>query len=92
MSLLLTPPQTNVLIDLRGHAHLGGLGAAFIPPTVPRMDIDRFFHGAAPELASYRPFGSTDTGATKATDVYAFGVLAWEVSSRFTAGLRRPTK
>ena len=48
----------------------------------PVVDIDRFFHGAAPELASYHEHfdGLTETGATKASDVYAFGVLAWEVS------------
>ena len=44
------------------------------------MDIDRFFHGAAPELVNPQHFGLTDTGATKASDIYAFGVLAWEVS------------
>lgn len=44
------------------------------------MDIDRFFYGAAPELADHERFGLTDTGVTKASDVYAFGVLAWEVS------------
>lgn len=39
-----------------------------------------FFHGAAPELINPQHFRLTNTGATKASDVYAFGVLAWEVS------------
>jgi hypothetical protein len=79
------PPssQTNVLVDDGGHARLGGLGAALTPPILPRMDIDRFFHGAAPELFGYRSLEPTDTGATKASDVYAFGALAYEVSARF---------
>ena len=44
------------------------------------MDIDRFFHGAALELLGDKRSGLTGTGATKATDVFAFGFLAWEVS------------
>ena len=47
---------------------------------MPGVDIDRFFHGAAPELVDPQRFRLTDTGATTASDVYAFGVLAWEVS------------
>ncbi|KAF9646942.1 kinase-like protein [Thelephora ganbajun] len=70
---------TNVLIDADGHAHVGGFGAAFLPSGTPGMDIDRFFHGSAPELVGIQRFWSVGTGATKATDVYAFGVLAWEM-------------
>jgi len=46
---------------------------------MPAMDIDRSFHGAAPELIDPRRWGVTDAGATMASDVYAFAVLAWEV-------------
>ena len=53
---------------------------ALLPSGIPGVDIDRFFHGAAPELVDHERFGLTDTGATTASDVYAFGVLAWEVS------------
>lgn len=70
----------NILVDACGHAHLGGLGAALLPPDTPGVDIERFFCGAAPELADGERFGSADAGATKASDAYAFGVLAWEVS------------
>ena len=47
---------------------------------MPGVDIDRFFHGTAPELVDPQRFQLTDTGPTTASDVYAFGVLAWEVS------------
>lgn len=71
--------QTNILIDARGRARVAGLGVAFLRSAMPGVDIDRFFHGAAPELVDPQRFGVTDTGATKASDAYAFGVLAWEV-------------
>ena len=45
--------------------------------------MDTFFHGAAPELVNPQRFGLIDTGTTKASDMYAFGVLAWEVSPTF---------
>jgi len=72
--------QTNVLVDADGHTSLAGLGTASIPSIVPGTDVDRFFHGAAPELIDPQHFQLTNTGATDASDVYAFGVLAWEVS------------
>ena len=73
--------QTNVLVDASGRARIAGLGVAFrLGSPMPRMDIDRSFYGAAPELIIPQRFGLTDTGATKESDVYALGVLAWEVS------------
>jgi len=44
------------------------------------VDVDRSFHGAAPELIDPRRFGFVGTEGTKASDVYAFGIIAWEVS------------
>jgi len=75
----LTFVQTNILVDASGHARVAGLGAASLPSSTPRVDVDRFFHGAAPELVDPGSFGLTDTGATKDSDMYAFGVLAFEV-------------
>jgi len=75
----LTFVQRNILVDVGGHARLAGLGVACLPPATPTVDVDRFFHGAAPELVDPRRFGLTDTGATKDSDMYAFGVLTWEV-------------
>ena len=76
----LTFVQTNILIDTGGRAYIAGLGAASIPPVVLGADIDRFFHGAAPELIDPQRFGFVGTESTKASDIYAFGVIVWEVS------------
>ena len=64
-------------MDSDGRAYIAGLATAFT--TVLDEDVDRSFPGAAPELIDARQWGFTDTGATTASDVYAFGVLAWEV-------------
>jgi serine/threonine protein kinase len=79
--------QSNVLVSPDGHACVAGLGVALLSSPMPGVDIDRLFHGAAPELVASRRFGSPDTGATKASDVYAFGVLSWEVSIEFVTPL-----
>ena len=72
--------QTNVLVDAGGRARIAGLGAASVQSNESGVDVDRFFHGAAPELVDPQRFRLVNTGATTASDVYAFGVLAWEVS------------
>jgi serine/threonine protein kinase len=75
----LTSIQTDILIDHDGHARVAGLGVALLPSSMPGVDIDRFFHGAAPELIEPQRLRSANTGATKASDTYAFGALALEV-------------
>lgn len=72
--------QSNVFVDAHDHAHLGGLGVAHLLSGTTVVEIDKSFHGAAPELVDNERCGSTDTGATTASDIYAFAVLAWEVS------------
>ena len=49
-------------------------------PGISPRHVDRFFPGAAPELIDPQRFRLTNTGATRASDIYAFGILAWEVS------------
>ena len=88
----LTFLQTNVLIDPGGHAYVAGLGTAPLSPTGPGVDIDRFSCGTAPELVDPQRFGSSSIGATKASDMYAFAILSWEVSIEFVARLWRVAK
>lgn len=76
----LTFAQTNILVDAGGRIRIAGLGVASIPSVAPPISVDRFFHGTAPELVNPQRFRLTNTGVTKATDMYAFGTLAWEVS------------
>jgi hypothetical protein len=76
----LTFVQTNILIDTEGRTRVAGFGVASSPSTVPQVEIDRFFHGAAPELIEPQRFRSTGAGATTASDVFAFGAVALEVS------------
>ena len=86
---VLTFLQTNILVDPDRHARIAGLGVALISSPMPGVDIDRFFHGAAPELAALRRTRSSGTVATKASDVYAFAVLSWEVGMWFVYALDR---
>lgn len=71
-------------MDGGGHARIGGLGRASTLCSMPAVDTDPSFHGAAPELIDPLQWGSGGHGATMASDVYAFAVLAWEVSMKFT--------
>ena len=76
----LTFVQSNILVDSSRNARVAGLGVASNRSPMPEVEIDRSFYGAAPELVYPQRFGLTDSGATKESDIYAFGVLAWEVS------------
>jgi hypothetical protein len=59
---------------------------------VPGVDVDRFFHGAAPELIDPQRFGLVGTESTKASDIYAFGMIAWQVSGLHVNYSGRNTK
>ena len=81
----LTFLQTNVLVDAHGHASVAGLSVAFHPSDVPRKDPNWYFRGLAPELIDPLSPRSGDPPllpTTKDSDMYAFGVLVWDVSSR----------
>lgn len=67
------------MVDLDGAARIAGLGSALIlgrTTARPEMSACR---GSAPELAYPGEFGLFYPHNTKASDIYAFGVLAWEV-------------
>ena len=71
--------QTNILVDAGRHIRIAGLGAATIPSTTPGVDIDRCFRGATPEFIGPQCFGFGGAERTKPNDIYAFGIIAWEV-------------
>ena len=75
-----------------GHVRITGLGAAFIPSTLPAVSVDRSFQDAASELIDARQSGFADTGITMAGDVYEFAVLAWEVRVMFVVSPDKPLR
>ena len=78
-----TSPQTNILVDLDGTARIAGLGSALIlDQTTPRseMSVEWLFRGSAPELMCPQEFGLSFPYNSKPSDIFAFGVLAWEAS------------
>ena len=66
-------------MDGDGHVCIAGLGTAFTLSTMQAVHVDQSFHAVAPELINPQRWGLADAGVTSASDVYAFGVLAWEV-------------
>ena len=80
------PLQRNVLVDDNGVARLGGFGSAFslsLPVSWSDVDPGRLFCGIAPELITPGTFGLVYARTTKATDIFAFAMLVWEVSRVF---------
>lgn len=80
--------QANVLVDKEGAPHLAGLGNAYIPlhSTIWMLE-DRMGteHAYAPELTAPETLLDwTDSAhSTKAINMYAFGVMAFEVRISF---------
>ena len=69
------------MVDLDGTARIAGLGSALIlGHTTARSEtgVEWLFRGSAPELMCPEEFGLSYPRNTKASDIYAFGVLAWE--------------
>jgi len=76
--------QVNILIDKDGTTRIAGLGDASIPScstawtTEGGASVDRLSRNRAPET-TLSTLSQNPTGLTKASDMYAFGVMAWEV-------------
>ena len=72
--------QSNILVDKDGTPRIAGLGNAFILPQ-GKMSTDRLSRSRAPELAGLGASSNlaNPTHPTKASDMYAFGVMAFEV-------------
>ena len=78
---MFTSFQDNILVDLDGTAQIAGLGSALIlghTTTQSETSVEWSFRGSAPELMYPEEFGLSHPQNSKASDVYAFGVLAWE--------------
>jgi len=74
------------LVDNDGVARLGGLGHASslsVPASWSDVGTGGLFCGVAPELLDPQAFGLVHARTTKATDMFAFGMLAWEVGRVF---------
>lgn len=83
---VLTLLKRNVLVDGDGVPRLGGLGSAFtlsLPASWSDVEAERLPRGIAPELINPQAFGLMHARTTKATDMFAFGMLAWEVNRSF---------
>jgi len=78
--------QTNIRVDDQGTARIAGFGSATIilQPHIELEDIDgsvkfNVSRWCSPEVLHPGGFGLTKARSTKASDVYAFGMLAYEV-------------
>lgn len=84
--------QSNILVGAGGHIRVGGFGAASGPLMTSGVDVDRLFYGAAPELIDPQLGRAPEAGVTKASDMFAFSVLVWEVSVVRKSSSRRATE
>jgi len=75
--------QTNVLVDSDGTPHIAGLGSVPVhwqsPPIARPEDPHKPTRCSAPELVVPDAFGLPESQVTEASDIYALGVLAYQV-------------
>jgi hypothetical protein len=89
-----TSLQANVLVDSGGTPRIGGLGSAFIQsfPDVWSEDPEELTRCSAPECVNPEAFELHRVQSTKSSDVYAFGLLVYEVKRVFIPILERLTR
>ena len=82
--------QINIRIDRQGVARIAGFSSATIAlePDIALEDIDgsaeiSALRWCSPEILQPDSFWLTKPTTTKASDVYAFGMLAYEVAPPF---------
>ena len=87
--------QKNIRIDDKGTARIAGFASATITirPDIPLGDVDESVESnvsrwCSPEILHPGGFGSAKARITKASDMYAFGILAYEVGPIFWVGSR----
>ena len=75
--------QTNVLVDSEDTPRVAGLGSALVhsqsSPVVWSDDSHELTRCNTPELVNPEAFGLLGPQPTKASDIYALGVLAYQV-------------
>jgi len=87
--------QKNIRVDDQGTARIAGFASATIilQPDIELEDIDESGESnvsrwCSPEILHPGGFELTKARATKASDMYAFGMLAYEVGPVFWVVLR----
>ena len=78
----LTPLQQNILVGPDGTPCITGFGSSLIisrPDLWSDKDIAGFHRGSAPELMRPQKPGKPAVKISKESDIYAFGMLSWEV-------------
>ena len=76
--------QTNIRIDDKGTARIAGFASATLSNiTLEDVGEPVETRWCSPELLHPGAFGLTRAKPTKSSDIYAFGMLAYEVGSSF---------
>ena len=81
--------QPNVVVESDGTPRIGGLGSAFVQSSSPAAwseDPPELTRYSAPELVNPDAFGLSKAQITGSSDVYALGVLTYEVKHIGTPG------
>jgi serine/threonine protein kinase len=87
----LTSSQQNILVGPDGTPRITGFGSSFIisrPDLWAGRDVVGFHRSSDPDLARLYRAGKPVAQLTKASDMYGFGILTWEVGTILHRNLR----